>query len=117
KSGAKQFIGEDAIDHTPRDEKIRVKMGEAFDVVADRKQTDWKPIGKCVTESAFEISIRNHKDVAEEIELVEPAGGDWEILSSTLPATKVDQSTFTFKPKVAAKSETKVKYRVRVRWC
>ena len=117
KSGAKQFIGEDAIDHTPRDEKIRVKMGDAFDVVADRKQTDWKPLGSCVSESAFEIAIRNHKDVAEEVELVEPAGGDWEILSSSLPATKVDQNTFTFKPKIAAKGETKVTYRVRVRWC
>ena len=116
-TGQKQFIGEDAIDHTPRDEKVRIKMGDAFDVVADRRQTDWKPIGKCVDESAFEIAVRNHKDVAEEVELVEPAGGDWEIVSSTLPATKVDQSTFTFKPKIPAKGEVKVKYRVRVRWC
>jgi hypothetical protein len=122
KSGQKQFIGEDFIDHTPRDEKVRVKMGEAFDVVADKKQTDWKPFGACVSESAFEIALRNHKDTAEEVQLVEPAGGDWEILSSTvglgtLPATKVDQYTFTFDVKLAPKSETKVKYRVRVRWC
>ncbi len=117
KSGAKQFIGEDLIDHTPRDEKIRIKMGEAFDVVADKKQMDWKPFGSCVSESAWEISIRNHKDTAEEVELVEPVGGDWEILSSTLPATKKDQWTFTFSPKIPAKGETKVKYRVRIRWC
>ncbi len=117
KSGAKQFIGEDAIDHTPRDEKVRVKMGEAFDVVADKKQTDWKPFGSCVSESAYEISVRNHKDSVEEVELVEPAGGDWEILSSSLPAEKKDQFTFLFHPKVPAKGEVKVKYRVRVRWC
>ena len=117
KSGAKQFIGEDLIDHTPRDEKIRIKMGEAFDVVADKKQMDWKPFGSCVSESAWEISIRNHKDTAEEVELVEPVGGDWEILSSTLPATKKDQWTFTFNAKIPAKGETKVKYRVRIRWC
>ena len=117
KSGAKQFIGEDQIDHTPRDEKIRIKMGEAFDLVADRKQTDWKPFGACVSESAWEISVRNHKDSAETVEIYEPAGGDWEIVSSSQPATKKDQWTFTFDVKVAAKGETKVKYRVRIRWC
>ncbi|MEO7093860.1 MAG: DUF4139 domain-containing protein, partial [Polyangiales bacterium] len=52
KSGQQQFIGEDSIDHTPRDEKIRIKMGDAFDVVADKKQTDWKPLGSCLSESA-----------------------------------------------------------------
>jgi hypothetical protein len=117
KSGAKQFIGEDMIDHTPRDEKVRIKMGEAFDVVADKKQMDWKPFGSCVSESAWEIKIKNHKDVVEEVELVEPVGGDWEILSSTLPATKKDQWTFTFNPKIPAKGEVTVKYRVRIRWC
>jgi hypothetical protein len=117
KSGAKQFIGEDLIDHTPRDEKIRIKMGEAFDIVADKKQMDWKPFGSCVSESAWEIKLKNHKDKAEEIEVVEPVGGDWEILSSTLPATKKDQWTFTFSPKVPAKGEVIVKYRVRIRWC
>ncbi|HVQ35130.1 MAG TPA: DUF4139 domain-containing protein, partial [Candidatus Bathyarchaeia archaeon] len=77
KSGAQQFIGEDSIDHTPRDEKVRVKMGEAFDVVADKKQTAWTPLGDCSSESAWEISLRNHKDSAETIEIDEPAGGDW----------------------------------------
>jgi hypothetical protein len=117
KSGAKQFIGEDQIDHTPRDEKIRIKMGEAFDVVADRKQMDWKPFGGCVSESAWELSIRNHKDEDAEVEIYEPAGGDWEILSSNFPATKKDQWTFTFDVKVPKKGEQKVKYRIRVRWC
>ena len=117
KSGAQQFIGEDSIDHTPRDEKVRVKMGEAFDVVADKKQTAWVPLGDCSSESAWEISLRNHKDTAETIELDEPAGCDWEILSSTIPATKKDQWTFVFNPKIPAKGETKVKYRVRIRWC
>ncbi len=117
KSGQQQFIGEDAIDHTPRDEKIRVKMGDAFDVVADKKQTDWKPISSCVTESAWEISLRNHKDTAESVELVEPTGGDWTIVSSSHTANKKDQQTFTFDVKIPAKSEAKVTYRVRIRWC
>lgn len=117
KSGAKQFIGEDAIDHTPRDEKLRIKLGEAFDVVADRTETAWNTLGNCVSESSWEIKLRNHKDVAESVLVNEPAGGDWEIVSSSLPATRKDSSTFTFDVKLAPRSETKLTYRVRVRWC
>jgi len=117
KSGAKQFVGEDAIDHTPRDEKIRIKMGEAFDVVADRKQMEWKALGSCVSESAWEIELRNHKDEAVRVEVREPAGGDWTIVESSIPATKEDAQTFTFDVPVAKRGSTKVKYRVRVRWC
>ena len=79
KSGSKQFVGEDSIDHTPRDERVRVKMGEAFDVVADRKQMEWRALGGCVSESAWQIELRNHKDEAVKVEIREPAGGDWTI--------------------------------------
>ncbi|MES1173838.1 MAG: DUF4139 domain-containing protein [Myxococcales bacterium] len=117
KSGAKQFVGEDAIDHTPRDEKLRVKMGDAFDVVGDRKQTEWHELGGCVSESAWEIEVRNHKDTAIEVEDYEPVGGDWTMISSSQAAEKKDSSTFTFNIKVPARGATKVNYKVRVRWC
>jgi hypothetical protein len=117
KSGAKQFVGEDAIDHTPRDEKLRVKMGDAFDVVGDRKQTEWHELGTCASESTWEIEIRNHKDTAVEVEDYEPVGGDWTILSSSQASEKKDASTFTFTIKVAARGSTKVSYKVRVKWC
>ena len=117
KSGAKQFIGEDNIDHTPRDEKVRIKMGEAFDVVGDRKQTDYKILGSCTTESAWEISLRNHKDTAQAVEVYEPVGGDWELVSQSMPSTKKDAHTFTFRPTIAARGEVKITYRVRVKWC
>ncbi len=117
KSGAQQFIGEDRIDHTPTDEKVRVKMGEAFDVVGDRKQMSWKPSGYCESVSDWEISLRNHKQKAETVRVVEPAGGDWEILSSSHPSTKLDAHTFLFEVSVPAKGETKVTYRVSVKWC
>jgi hypothetical protein len=117
KSGAKQFIGEDAIDHTPRDEKVKIKMGEAFDVVGDRKQMSWKELGGCVSESEWEISLRNHKDTVEEVEDVEPIGGDWEVLSESHPHVKKDAFTFTYTVKVPTRGETKIRYRVRVRWC
>ncbi|HEX7453571.1 MAG TPA: DUF4139 domain-containing protein [Polyangiaceae bacterium] len=117
KSGAKQFVGEDAIDHTPRDEKLRVKMGDAFDVVGDRKQTEWHELATCASESTWEIEIRNHKDTAVEVEDYEPVGGDWTILSSSQPSEKKDASTFTFTIKVPARGSTKVTYKVRVKWC
>jgi hypothetical protein len=117
KSGAKQFVGEDSIDHTPRDERVRVKMGEAFDVVADRKQMEWRALGNCVSESAWQIELRNHKDQAVKVEVREPAGGDWTIVESSHAATKEDASTFTFEVDVPKRGKTLLKYRVRVRWC
>lgn len=117
KSGAKQFVGEDQIDHTPRDEKVRVKLGEAFDVVGDRKQTEWRALGSCTSESRWEIELRNHKDSAVEVEDFEPIGGDWTVLESSLPFEKKDASTFTFNVKVPARGKTKVTYRVRLRYC
>lgn len=116
-SGAQQFVGEDRIDHTPRGETVSIKMGEAFDVVGDRRQMDYDVLGSCVSESSWEISLRNHKDEAAVIEVVEPVGGDWSIVSSSQAAQKLDAHTFKFDVRVPASGEKKVTYRVRVRWC
>jgi hypothetical protein len=116
-SGAQQFVGEDRIDHTPRDERVRIRMGEAFDVVGDRRQMEYNVISGCVAESEWEVTLRNHKDEDAEIDVVEPVGGDWTILSSSHPYTKLDAHTFTYRVGVAANGEVKVRYRVRVRWC
>lgn len=116
-SGAQQFIGEDMIDHTPRNETLRIKMGEAFDVVGDRRQMDYTVVSGCVSESTWRVDLRNHKDEDVDVMLVEPAGGDWQILSSTHPFEQVDAWTFTLNPRVEADGETRVEYRVRVRWC
>jgi hypothetical protein len=117
KSGSKQFIGEDSIDHTPRDERVRIKMGEAFDVVGDRKQTDYKVFGDCSSESAWEISLRNHKDAAATVQDFEPVDGEWTILSSSQAATKEDSTTFSFTTTIPARGSVKITYRVRVKWC
>jgi hypothetical protein len=116
-SGASQLIGEDRIDHTSRDEKLRIKVGESFDVVGERKQTSWTSLGACSSESEWEISLRNHKDSAQAVEDVEPVSGDWDVLSSSKPATKRGASTFVFDVSVPARGEVKIQYRVRVRWC
>ena len=117
RSGAQQFIGEDRIDHTPRDETVRIKIGEAFDVVADRRQMDYDILGSCVSEISWEINLRNHKDESSTVEVVEPVGGDWEIISSSHRAEKLDAHTFKFTVDVPGRGEQKVTYRVRVRWC
>ena len=115
-SGSQQFIGEDWIDHTPQDERVKIKMGEAFDVVGERVQKDWKKVGASLYEVEWEISLRNHKKEAVIVEVVEPVPGDWEVLRSTLPHEKVDAFTMRFRMPVPKDGETKLNYRVRVRF-
>ncbi len=116
-SGALQFIGEDAIDHTPKDERLRIRMGEAFDVVGDRRQMEYNVISGCISESTWEITLRNHKNERIMVDVIEPVGGDWEMLQTSQPFQKLDAHTFTYAVGVAANGETRVRYRVRVRWC
>ncbi len=117
RAGAQQFIGEDQIDHTPRDERVRIKIGEAFDVVGDRRQMDFNIVSRCVSESNWEITLRNHKDEDVAVQVVEPVGGDWDLLSSSHEWTKLDAHTFEFTVPIASRAESKITYRVRVRWC
>jgi hypothetical protein len=116
-SGAKQFVGEDAIDHTPRDERVRIKAGEAFDVVADRKQMSWSSLGDCGAESAWTIELRNHKDEDVRVEVREPAGGDWQIIKSSHPPVKDDARNLHFDVPVPKRGKTQLAYTIRVRWC
>ena len=116
-SGARQFIGEDHIDHTPKDEEVRIKMGEAFDVVGERKQRNWTSLGRCGSESEWEVELRNHKDEAVSVQIFEPVGGDWEVTQSSHRPKKEDARTLVFDVQVPANGKTKVSYRVRVRWC
>lgn len=78
---------------------------------------DYDIISGCVSESAWEITLRNHKDEAVEVEVIEPVGGDWELISSSHEADKLDAHTFRYIVTVGARDEAKIEYRVRVRWC
>src|SRR5713226_6018711 len=82
------FVGEDRIDHTPKDELVTIHIGNAFDVVSERKQTDYKRIDTHTWEMEFEITLRNHKDAPVTVQVNEPIGGDWEMLSTTYKYTK-----------------------------
>jgi hypothetical protein len=116
-SGARQFVGEDHIDHTPVDETVTIKTGDAFDLVAERKQTDYNTLGKCSHESAWEVALRNQRSTPAQVEILEPVGGDWTVVSSNLTATKKDQHTLRFVANVPAKGSFTLKYRVRTRYC
>jgi hypothetical protein len=114
--GRVQFIGEDRIDHTPKDETLDLLIGNAFDVVTERKQTDYVALGPSHHELAFEIALRNHK--AEPITVIvnEPIGGDWRMVDSTLKWEKTAAFAARFNVPVPANGESILKYRVRVRW-
>lgn len=115
--GNQQFIGEDRIDHTPKDEDVRVKVGDAFDIVAERKQTDFKVLASGhLYEYAYEIKIRNHKDTPITVVVNEPIGGDWEMVSSTFEAKKTAAFAAQFNVPVAKDGESTLSYRVRIRY-
>lgn len=114
--GSLQFVGEDRIDHTPKDETVKIKMGDAFDIVAERKQTEWKKLSDNLYEVAFEVSIRNHKDSPVTVGVIEPIPGDWEILHASHKYKKLEAHTVQFDIPVKKDGETKLQYRVRMRF-
>jgi hypothetical protein len=116
KDGSFQFVGEDRIDHTPKDEKFKIKIGEAFDVVGERVQTDYKRLGSNLFEVAFEVSLRNHKKEDIKVLVEEPIPGDWEMLSNTHNYEKLSAHLIRFDVPVAKDKEVKVKYRIRFRY-
>jgi hypothetical protein len=116
--GSLQFIGEDRIDHTPKDETIKIKMGDAFDVVGQRKQTDWRKLADNLYEASFEISVRNRKKVATRVVIREYLyrWSQWDITKKSHDFVKRDQSTIDIPVDIPADGEAKVSYSVRYRW-
>jgi hypothetical protein len=110
------FAGEDRIDHTPKDENVNIHIGNAFDVVAEHKQTDYKRIDTHTWEMEFEVTLRNHKDGPVVVQVNEPIGGDWEMLSSTYKYTKTAAFAAQFNVPVAKDGTSVLKYRIRARW-
>ncbi len=115
-SGNVLFAGEDHIGHTPKDEQISLHVGNAFDVVAERKQTDFKMLSNQVYEMEYEITLRNHKTTPITVEVNEPIGGDWEILNSTYKWTKTAAFAAQFIVPVEKDGTSVLRYRTRVRW-
>lgn len=116
REGSIQFIGGDSVDHTPKDEKMRIRIGDAFDVVGSRKQTDWRKIAYDTYEASFEISLRNRKKEDVLVKVVEPIPGDWVMLSSSHEYVKTEAFTAEFEVRVPRDTEAKLTYRVRMRF-
>ena len=114
--GGIQFVGEDRISHTPKDETVKIYVGNAFDVVCERKQTDYKKLASNLYEMEYEITLRNHKDGAVTVEVREPVGGDWEVVNSNFKPEKLDATTIGFQIPVEKDGTATLTYRVRVKW-
>ena len=112
--GGVHFVGEDRIDHTPKDETLKLKIGNAFDVVSERKQVDFEKIASNVYEVEYEVVIRNHKPTPVTVEVNEPIGGTWRIIRSTHEYTKTDAWAAQFNLQVPPDGTTTLRYRVRV---
>jgi len=120
-AGNTQFVGEDRIDHTPEKETVRLKLGEAFDVTAAKKQTDFKKLGgfgpyHYVFESAYQIDLKNAKDEEVVVRVLEPMPGDWEVLKESHAHVKEAAGTAVWQVPVPAGGEATLNYRVRVRY-
>ncbi len=89
-------------------------MGDAFDVVAERKQTDWHKISNDTYDVAFEVKIRNHKESPITVSVIEPIPGDWEILKTSHEYKKIEAHTVQFDVPVNKDQEATLQYRVRL---
>ncbi len=112
------LIGEDTIDHTPKGEQVRLYVGDAFDIVGERVQTDFRTPNDRTLEETFKITLRNHKDEAVDVRVVEHLfrWSEWRILESSAEYTKTNSSTIEFEAHVAANGEKTLTYTVRYTW-
>jgi hypothetical protein len=115
-AGSQQFVGEDWIDHTPTDERVKIKMGDAFDVVGERTQKEFRKIASGLYEVEWEIALRNHKKADQTVTVIEPVPGDWQVLTSTHAWEKPEAHTLKFEVPVAKEGASKLTYRVRLRF-
>lgn len=114
--GSLQFIGEDRIEHTPRSEEVRLKVGEAFDVVAERRQTRYKKLADNLHETSWELVVRNRKkEESVVVSFMEPVWGDWEVIDSTHPYEQTDAFTLRFDVPAKPDEEVVVKFSLRIR--
>ena len=108
------FLGEDRIGHTPLDEKISIRAGAAFDLLAVEKQTDFRKLSDRQRQVSVEIELTNHKAGEVTVEVDEPVPGDWKITDNSLPFERLQADRIRFRPKVPAGGRTRVSFTVQV---
>ena len=114
--GISQFLGADRIEHTPKNEIVRLHVGDSFDVTARKKQTNFRVLGNATYESAYEIVLGNAKTEPVDVEVVEPIPGDWTILAENLRHKKSSSDAATWLVRVPAGGHVTLSYAVRVRY-
>ncbi|GAB0150364.1 MAG: DUF4139 domain-containing protein [Marichromatium sp.] len=112
--GQAQFVGEDAIDHTPTDQRVTLTLGESFDVTARRRQTDLERIGDDTVELGFELELANARDTATTVEVRERISGDWRMLDESADHTKAAADLAVWRLEVPAEGRTTLTWRVRI---
>ncbi len=114
-----EFIGEDVIDHTPKDEEVLIRMGNAFDVVGERKQVDFKvDTNRQWMDETIEVKIRNHKNEPVKVIVKENLYRwvNWEVTECSGKYEKVDSRTIHIPVAVAKDGEETVRYKVHYTW-
>jgi hypothetical protein len=117
--GRLEFTGEDNIDHTPKDEKIRLFTGMAFDLAGERRRTIYhSDMGRSNMDESFEIKVRNHKKEQAEVRVVEHLyrSGSWDIPTSSMPYAKTDAQTIEFRVPLQPNEGKTVTYTVHYTW-
>jgi hypothetical protein len=115
--GLPQFLGADSIDHTPKNESVRLHLGDSFDVTARKKQTDFRFADSCHTRSSYQIVVSNAKQITQQVLIVEPIPGEWRILDESAPHVKSSSSTANWTLDVPAGGRKELDYTADVRWC
>ncbi len=114
-NGGVQFVGEDRIMHTPKDETLNLKIGNAFDVVCERNQVDFEKIAANVYEIEYAITLRNRKTTPITVEVNEPVGAaTWRMLHASHKWVKTAAFAAQFTVPVDAGAEAVLKFRIRV---
>ncbi len=113
--GSLELVGEDRIQHTAKNQTVRVTVGAAFDIATERKQTDYRQVSSKVTDASYEITLTNHRREAVDVTVIEHAEGQWEIVKSSVPYKKKDSRTFEFVVRLDPEKPVPVAYTVRTR--
>lgn len=112
-----EFIGEDSIDHTPKDEEVLVKLGGAFDIVGERKHLDSKSDHSARwSENTYEITLKNHKEESVKVIIKENVNGNWKIKDASHSYEKINANTIHFPIKITKNGKETLKYTVRQTW-
>jgi hypothetical protein len=116
KGGSVQMLGEDQIDHTPKEERISLVVGRSFDVVAERKRTNFQKIGPREYRETFVVEVRNRKGTAEKVHVLERHYGDWKVTLKNMDFKKLDSTTMEFLLSLKAGETGLIEYTVDTRW-